>query len=115
MSEARDLQVTSADCLACGACCVVGGEVVVGEDDTQVPRHLTRSVRGVMGFGSWEADEIRRMARTKNHVCTALRGDVGKACRCSIYARRPSVCREFVAGSEACLAARQAHAHQKAA
>jgi Fe-S-cluster containining protein len=96
------------DCQACGACCKFGGDVTVEEGEAQVPRHLTRSVRRLMGYASWEADcGTRRMAR-KNDCCIAFRGQVGGACRCSIYDRRPEVCRTFTPGSPDCLAARLA-------
>jgi Fe-S-cluster containining protein len=61
-----------------------------------------------MGFASWEADEFRRMARTANDRCIALRGEVGGTCRCSIYDRRPGNCRDFLPGSPECQASRSA-------
>ena len=95
------------DCQACGACCVTAGEVCVQPSDA-TPRHLTRSVRGAMGFASWEADEgLRRMARAENDACVSLRKS-GDTWRCSIYDRRPAVCREFLPGAADCLAARAA-------
>jgi Fe-S-cluster containining protein len=42
-------------------------------------------------------------------VCVALRGRIGEAVRCAIYARRPSACRRFEPGSRACRRMR-AHA-----
>ena len=41
-------------------------------------------------------------------TCVAAKGQgkIGKACSCSIYARRPKVCRDFEPGSADCLAAR---------
>ncbi len=38
--------------------------------------------------------------------CAALTGTVGKRAACGIYEWRPSPCREFAAGSEACERAR---------
>jgi Fe-S-cluster containining protein len=35
-----------------------------------------------------------------NPRCVALTGEIGKQVGCSIYANRPSPCREFVAGDE---------------
>jgi Fe-S-cluster containining protein len=35
--------------------------------------------------------------------CVALRGKLGNAVRCSIYADRPRACRRVEAGSERCL------------
>lgn len=95
------------DCQACGACCTHAGDVAVYVQEDDVPKHLTRSVRGRMGFGSWEADEgTRVMARTACDTCTALRSNNGQF-SCRIYENRPAVCREFEAGSQECLAARK--------
>jgi len=95
------------DCTTCGACCQFGGEVVVSRAEN-LPKYLTRSVRGVIGFASWEAEDIVRMARTPDNRCVALRGEVNKTCHCAIYLRRPNVCREFVPGSEECVASKRA-------
>jgi uncharacterized protein len=95
------------DCQSCGACCIVAGPVGVYPDDTQVPRHLTASVRRVIGFASYEADEgVRRMASDATGRCRALKGTPGDNCRCGIYERRPRVCRRFEAGSDDCQESR---------
>lgn len=94
------------DCQSCAACCVVGGEVVVSPEDP-TPRHLTRSVRGLIGFAFYEAEDgHRRMARTNEGACVALRGNGSCGYSCRIYDRRPTNCREFEPGSRPCLAAR---------
>lgn len=96
------------DCRACGACCVEAGAVPVQPDERTVPRYLTQSVRGRMGFASFEAEDgIRQMDKHVGGRCKALRGVVGAECRCAIYDRRPAVCRQFEPGSEGCLAARE--------
>ena len=41
--------------------------------------------------------------------CAALTGAVGAQVACGIYEWRPSPCREFEAGSDACARARQRH------
>ena len=41
--------------------------------------------------------------------CAALVGKVGEKASCGIYEWRPSPCREFSAGSEACNKARVRH------
>ena len=96
------------DCRSCGACCAEAGTVVVRPEDKQVPRYLTRSVRRRIGFASYEADEgVRQMNALVGGRCQALRGEIGTDCKCSIYDRRPAVCREFEPGSDGCLAARE--------
>lgn len=99
------------DCRSCGACCQEGGVVPVyyGDGDETTPFHLTRSVRGRMGFGSWESGEGTRCMRTDaDGRCVALRGEIGKRVGCASYDRRPKACREFDPGSEGCLEARKA-------
>lgn len=51
---------------------------------------------------------ISRMRGTDHALprCAALTGVVGKQVACGIYEWRPSPCREFAAGSEACERAR---------
>lgn len=99
------------DCQSCGACCIHGGEVTVELDDLdrpeEVPRDLTRSVRGKMGFASDDYLFQRIMARSRSGSCVALRGEVGKSCGCSIYDRRPNVCREYEPGGRDCLYCRR--------
>jgi uncharacterized protein len=41
--------------------------------------------------------------------CAALRGEVGHATTCSVYAIRPVVCRECAPGGDDCLMARRAY------
>jgi Fe-S-cluster containining protein len=98
--------VTDLDCTACGACCVTAGDVAVYPADT-TPAYLTRSVRNLVGYAPWDADDFRIMKRRPDGGCTALTGEVGTACRCRIYERRPEICREFQPGSFGCLVARR--------
>lgn len=92
-------------CLTCGACCASfrvdfsahesqehGGRVPAGlvEEVTE----YTCRMRGT----DW--------ARPR---CAALVGKVGEKAHCGIYEWRPSPCREFAAGSDACNRVRQRH------
>ena len=94
------------DCRSCGACCVAFDGVVPVYVDDVTPRHLTRSVRRVIGFGVDEADEGTRRMASAGGRCIALRGEAGKACRCGVYDRRPSGCRVFEVGGVECLRVR---------
>ncbi|WP_392338117.1 YkgJ family cysteine cluster protein [Loktanella salsilacus] len=99
--------MTKLDCQACGACCTHAGDVAVYAQEDNVPEHLTRSVRGRLGFGSWEVEQgTRVMAKTACNTCTALRIKNDQF-SCRIYENRPAVCREFKAGSKECFAARK--------
>ena len=92
-------------CLGCGACCACFRvDFAVYELDGlggRVPPGLTVEVNG----------STVRMRGT-DHVpirCAALTGTVGQRVGCAIYEWRPSPCREFEAGSEACARARARH------
>lgn len=93
------------DCQHCGACCAsfrVDFAVYEMEDmGGRVPRGLAVDLNG----------STCRMRGT-DHVpirCAALTGKVGEKVACGIYEWRPSPCREFEAGSDACGRARLRH------
>lgn len=92
-------------CLSCGACCATFRvDFSVHESQAQggcVPCGLTEEV----------TDTLCRMRGTDHRTprCAALTGKVGEKAACGIYEWRPSPCREFAAGSEACERARRRH------
>ena len=92
-------------CTGCGACCAsfrVDFSVYEMQDHGgSVPMGLADEVNG----NTW------RMRGT-DHVpirCAALSGRLGESVGCGIYEWRPSPCREFEAGSDACQRARSRH------
>jgi hypothetical protein len=98
-------------CLACGACCAnfrvsfywgEANDVAAGG----VPVHLTAKL-----------NDFRRVMLGTNRPaprCIALKGEIGSAVSCAIYAQRSSPCREFEASwvmgvrNESCDRARTA-------
>jgi Fe-S-cluster containining protein len=79
-------------CLSCGACCAFYRASFYwseAEDHIAggVPLKMTKKLN----------DFRRVMIGTEGTAprCIALLGDIGRSVRCSIYERRPSVCREF--------------------
>ncbi|ENO0518463.1 YkgJ family cysteine cluster protein [Escherichia albertii] len=84
-------------CMTCGACCAffrVSFYWAEGEDAGGcVPVKLTEQVNPF----------LRCMAGTnqKSCRCIALKGTPGESVSCSIYANRPSTCREFGVSGEA--------------
>jgi Fe-S-cluster containining protein len=93
-------------CTSCGACCAsFRVDFSVCELDTQqgqVPSGLTVEV----------TVNTARMLGT-DHVpvrCAALSGKLGLKVNCAIYEWRPSPCRDFEEGSDACAQARRRHA-----
>lgn len=92
-------------CQSCGACCanfrVDFSVYELDEMGGNVPSGLTVEVNG----------STCRMRGT-DHVpirCAALSGKVGEYVNCGIYEWRPSPCREFSEGSDACHRARARH------
>ncbi|QHE85214.1 YkgJ family cysteine cluster protein [Hydrogenophaga sp. BPS33] len=92
-------------CTTCGACCAcfrVDFSVHEGEElGGTVPAGLSAEVN----------HSLLRMRGTDHSPprCAALSGKVGVKALCGIYEWRPSPCREFEEGSDACLRARQRH------
>ncbi|NDL62430.1 YkgJ family cysteine cluster protein [Acerihabitans arboris] len=83
-------------CMSCGACCAwfrVSFYWAEGDDGGGVvPNALTEPLTPF----------LRCMAGTNGRSprCRALEGEVGKSVRCTIYAGRPSPCREFTMAGE---------------
>jgi Fe-S-cluster containining protein len=92
-------------CLSCGACCAsFRVDFAADELDEQggsVPSGLAVDVTG----------STCRMRGTDHSPprCAALTGRLGERVACGIYEWRPSPCREFEAGSDACSSARARH------
>lgn len=90
------------DCLACGACChdsnVILDEVDLdrfrraGRKDLTTSKHIVRHKDGRISLRFVNPGPCQLQAADN---------------RCTIYEIRPDNCRRFVAGSEACLAARE--------
>lgn len=79
---------TVISCADCNACCCRLEVMLQGEDD--VPLDMVAYDR----WGGWV------MARLADGRCVALDRHTF---RCTIYARRPTVCRDYAAGDYECL------------
>jgi len=94
-------------CQTCGACCA----------SLRVDFHPAELAGGAFAWGAGVPKEmtvpvtsaIVRMAGTDANPprCVALAGEIGKNITCTIYASRPSPCREFDTEHAACNRARQ--------
>lgn len=98
------------DCRTCGACCAGTTDAtfampITKDEARQLPRHMVGVDLRIPELPRHRRS--LRVARTANQ-CIALRGVVGEACTCTVYSRRPEVCRVFPAGGEHCHAARAA-------
>lgn len=76
-------------CMSCGACCA-HFRIMLYPDEVApqggAPREMVVPVGGAFCMKGTDAFPPR---------CVALEGEVGQAVRCTIYAERPQVCREF--------------------
>lgn len=89
MSENTSLQNQSViSCATCAACCCRLEVMLMGDDD--IPEELTMQ-------DQWEGWVMRRL---EDGWCAALDR---KTMLCSIYARRPFICREYELGDSDCL------------
>lgn len=92
-------------CTTCGACCA-SFRVDFSVEETE-------EQGGPVPDGLWLplTDHTARLRGTDHSPprCAALYGRVGERATCGIYEWRPSPCREFEEGSDACHRARQRH------
>jgi Fe-S-cluster containining protein len=100
--ERLDLAAEDASslCQSCGACCAYSAEW---------PRFSLESEAVLARIPPALVDEGRGRMRCEGNRCAALQGEVGKSTRCSIYDRRPDVCRACMPGDPECLIARRHH------
>jgi Fe-S-cluster containining protein len=93
-------------CTRCGACCA--------SFRVDFSVHELEDLGGCVpsGLGEVVNADIARMRGTDHQPprCAALSGKFGEKIGCGIYEWRPSPCREFEEGSEACDLARRRHA-----
>ena len=92
MNAKNDAAAADVSCDTCKACCCRLEVLLMGDDD--VPQALSVEDR----WGGWV---MRRLA---DGWCAA----VDRATmRCTIYARRPGVCRDYQVGDNECLIERR--------
>lgn len=94
------------DCMNCGACCAhFRVSFYAGETDFHTVDGVpVDTVEAISPFRV-----CMQGTRGKVPRCTQLNGVIGKSVSCQIYQNRSTACRDFEAGSEACIRARIAH------
>lgn len=80
-------------CMHCAACCKTGLRVIVRRYEELYNSDYVYEIEGSFGFTD-------RYMKMEGGVCIALVDN-----RCSIYDKRPEVCRMFHKGSVMCLGA----------
>lgn len=90
-------------CLHCGACCATFRVSFywAEADATDLPESLTEKVNAFYS--------CMRGTNQPSPRCAALIGEIGGETTCTVYAQRPSPCRELQAGEEKCNRARLRH------
>jgi Fe-S-cluster containining protein len=87
-------------CQACGACCSYS---------SNWPRFTTEDDAALDLIPADLVNERSSGMRCEGERCAALRGKVGIATSCGIYAIRPEVCRTCMPGDAECAMARKKH------
>lgn len=100
------------DCRTCGACCLSEYEnlkTYIPLLDADLERFTPAMKRRLVVLDRMGLPNlgVKRYSRGTQRICALHTGRVGYRSACTIYERRPEVCREFQPGSEACLYARK--------
>lgn len=91
-------RLTASDCAPCGACCREGFDRV----DVRARDAIRKRHPNLVHEDGWGLHLPRPDGR-----CVALEVGAEHGHRCRVYADRPSACREFAVGGDACLEARR--------
>ncbi|MEZ5427227.1 MAG: YkgJ family cysteine cluster protein [Pyrinomonadaceae bacterium] len=95
------------DCLTCGACC--GSLICVGlSPGNPISSNDYWDITREGKNGPFTVDRFIRR-NEEDFSCTALEGTIGEMVGCRLYQERPSMCRNFEAGSDRCHALRRAY------
>jgi len=104
MSDAEELSGgrpgSDSPCQACGACC---------SHSANWPRFSTEDEAALDLIPKQLVNERSSGMRCDGDRCAALRGKIGVATSCAIYAIRPDVCRTCMPGDAECAMARRKH------
>lgn len=105
--------MTEYDCRACGACCVAPFDEpsyvsLDPVDERRLGRPFVR-LHVIRHAIATKHVEVKRgpAAGSDACVCHALRGTPGVRVSCSVYERRPGICRTFQPGGSSCLGSRR--------
>jgi len=87
-------------CTSCGACCATFRVCFYWAE---------AEANGIPEAFVVPADRLRMAMRHVDPAprCIALEGDIGTAVACSIYERRPQICRDVQPGDPSCARARE--------
>ena len=99
MSEAdAEIAARASPCQACGACCAYS---------QNWPRFSTEDDADLALIPPELINERGSGMRCEDDRCAALKGRIGEATACAIYAMRPEVCRTCMPGDAECTMARK--------
>lgn len=89
--------MSEAPCVNCGACCAYSANW---------PRFSTEEDGALDLIPAGLVNQRRSGMRCDGDRCAALKGQIGLATSCTIYAVRPEVCRTCMPGDAECTMAR---------
>ncbi|GAC1371334.1 MAG: hypothetical protein NVS3B10_13410 [Polyangiales bacterium] len=99
------------DCVTCGACCYNTDENreidYVDYVEIAARDRILRRPELVRRLVVLDDDLVPHMKMNHHQRCAALSGRLGVKVGCTIYHDRPTLCREFSAGSEMCIQVRR--------
>jgi len=99
------------DCTTCGACCCNTDENreigYVDYVEIDLDDRILKKPDLVRRLVVLDDDLVPHMRLSQYQRCAALSGRVGVKVGCTIYKDRPSICREFTAGSKMCKQVRK--------
>ena len=107
------MTIDASTCRSCGACCVAPASdptyVAVDKADVaRLPKQFVK-LHVVSGAISTSTRSYTSGPLDGADVCScvALAGNVGGRVSCSVYEKRPNVCRSFAPGGSACIESRR--------
>ncbi len=95
--QASEIEASSY-CQSCGACCAYS---------QNWPRFSVESDEALELIPQAFVNERQSGMRCEGDRCSALKGKIGEATACGIYAVRPEVCRTCMPGDGECAMARR--------
>jgi Fe-S-cluster containining protein len=93
------------ECQKCGACCAYGPQwvAVTEEEASRLPSGMTEPAKPEKWtiYGRKIPFKVMTVIGSEDR-CSALYGRIGREVSCSIYSKRPEMCRKFERGGPEC-------------
>lgn len=106
--------MTTPDCQTCGGCCLIDLNEplyipLMAGDRARLPKHVHLHIVDDQLTTITTRAKRGPLTGTKLTRCVMLKGTVGHAVACQVYANRPTVCKDAIEpGDAACILTRRA-------